>query len=341
MKKARFKKRQLILFIINALLIIGVLICLFVYRSTSSALIAQDAAKRWAGESELHYTQISCFIDKTAAPTLETIQSFSSAVDEALLAASLEPATAEGSLWTHAYSSETTLQVAGDYGSTEATAWGIGGDFFLFHPLALRSGSYIAEDDFMDDRVVIDEDLAWKTFGSVDIVGLSVTINGLPYQIAGVVSREDDSFSTKTYQGGARLYLPYSTLAKITENPPITCYEIVLPNPISAFGLGVVQENFLKEQQEDNNVAVVENSGRFTVEPIIKVLTNFNERTIQEESIAYPYWENAARLVENQLAWILLCGFIFSLLPLGCLIYLIVKEIKHVKHYLKKFKKSV
>ena len=71
------------------------------------------------------------------------------------------------------------------------------------------------------------------------------------------------------------------------------------------------------------------NTGRFTVEPIIHVLTNFNERTLQEDGIAYPYWENAARLVENQLAWTLLCCFIFSLFPLGCLIYLIVKAVSY------------
>ena len=339
-KKARFKKKQLILFIVNALLIIGVVICLIIYKSTASALNTQDAANRWAGTSELNYTQLSCFIDKAAAPSLETIHSFASTVNESLVAASLE-APINGSLWTQAYSSETTLQVSGDYGSADATVWGVGGDFFLFHPLVLRAGSYIADDDFMDDRVVIDEDLAWRTYGSIDIVGLSVTINGQPYQIAGVVSREDDSFSTKSYQGGPRLYMSYSALAKINPEAPITCYEIVMPNPVSSFALGVIQENFLKEQQENNTAEVVENTGRFTVEPIIHVLTNFNERTLQEDGIAYPYWENAARLVENQLAWTLLCGFIFSLFPLGCLIYLIVKEIKHVKHYLKKFKKSI
>ena len=340
MKKAKFKKKQLILIGVNALLIIGVIICLLLYNSTASTLVAQDAAKRWTGESELRYTQVSCFIDRAVAPNLDTLQAFSSKVDEALVAASLE-APSEGSLWTYAYSSETTLDITGDYGKAEATVLGVSGDFFLFHPLVLRTGSYISDDDFMDDRVVIDEELAWKTFGSIDIVGMSVTINNIPYQIAGVISREDDKFSNKSYQGGSRLYMSYSALAKIVTDPLITCYEIVLPDPISQFGIGVVKENFLKDEEGKNTVEIVENTGRFAVEPITNVLLHFNERTIQESSIAYPYWENAARLVENQLAWLLFFTFIFSLFPLACLIYLIVKEIKHVKHYLKKFKKSV
>lgn len=49
-KKARFKKKQLILFIVNALLIIGVVICLIIYKSTASALNTQDAAN--AGQEQ-------------------------------------------------------------------------------------------------------------------------------------------------------------------------------------------------------------------------------------------------------------------------------------------------
>ena len=35
--------------------------------------------------------------------------------------------------------------------------------------------------------VVLDEELAWRLYGSADLAGLSVTINKIPYVIAGVV----------------------------------------------------------------------------------------------------------------------------------------------------------
>ena len=120
-----------------------------------------------------------------------------------------------------------------------------------------------------------------------------------------------------------------------------------------------LNENKVRREAEEGNkkakklLKLVDNPGAFlsTIQIAITLAgflasafaaDSFSERLVLSLiHISYPYWENAARLVENQLAWTLLCGFIFSLFPLGCLIYLIVKEIKHVKHYLKKFKKSI
>jgi hypothetical protein len=38
----------------------------------------------------------------------------------------------------------------------------------------------------MHDRVVLDEEMAWKLFGAKDVSGLQVTIAGSPYLVAGV-----------------------------------------------------------------------------------------------------------------------------------------------------------
>jgi hypothetical protein len=314
---------------VNALCVIGLLICVLIYHHTSGLLESQTLAERWSGASGNRYAQISCFLNNDTTPDQNALFSFAETIDEALLAASLD--TTQGHLWTYAYASESSLTISGSYGTATATVWGVGGNYFLFHPLVLRDGSYISDEDLMEDRVVLDEELAWKLFGSVDIAGMTVTINNVPYPIAGVVSREKDRFSQTTYTKGAGIYISYTALAKI-EDAPITCYEIVLPDPISGFGLGVVADNFALGAHG----VVLENTGRFELARIIKVLGSFNTRTIQDNGIAYPYWENAARLVENQLALLLLLGLAFFLFPAGCLIGLTIKEIKHVKHHFKK-----
>ena len=51
-----------------------------------------------------------------------------------------------------------------------------GRGLFLFHPLPLRSGSYISNRDFTYDRVVLDEELSWALFGSYDVAGQTVWI---------------------------------------------------------------------------------------------------------------------------------------------------------------------
>ncbi len=329
--KIKFGKSSIIILAVNAACLIALLICLLVYHNATDNLLAQKAISRWAGDSELRYAQITCFINETEAPELESIYTFAQTVDSKMTEASLA-APDTGSLWTYAFSAESTLTVLGSYASASATAFGVGGDYFLFHPLPLKSGSYFSSDDLMEDRVIIDEELAWRIFGSIDLDGMLLYINNTPFYIAGVVAREEDKFSAKAYgDGEPRVYLSYTALYQLDESA-ITCYEMVAPSPITDFALNIAKESFPLGAHGE----ALENSGRFGLETNIDNLLHFGSRTIQTNEIAYPYWENAARLAENQMALLVLLIFLFALFPSACIIYLIVKEIKHVKHQFKK-----
>lgn len=337
-KPQKLRRRTIIILAINAALLLAMLICIISYNSTANKLLSQDTISRWAPDSELRYAQVSCFVNAMEAPTEEQLYTFAGVVDSKLVEASIA-VPEDGKLWTYAYSAIDTLTVKGSYGSSTANAFGVGGDYFLFHPLSLLSGSYFASDDLMDDHVLLDKELAWRLFGSTDLAGMIITINEIPFYISGVIDREDDEFSQKAYdeEEAPRIYLSYTALQRLNEKAAITCYEIVLPSPIVDFGLNIAKENFpLGERGE-----AIKNSGRFSLEPSINNLINFNTRTINSNEISYPYWENAARLVENSLAWNVFFIFLFSLFPIVCLIYLIVKEIKHVKHFFKKYRKDI
>ena len=96
------------------------------------------------------------------------------------------------SLYTDAYSGRTSLSVSGKSpGSVTVTAVGAGGNYFLFHPLTLLSGGYISDEDYMADRVVLDAQTAFNLFGSSDVAGMEVTINGRTFPIAGVVQSDE------------------------------------------------------------------------------------------------------------------------------------------------------
>ena len=90
----------------------------------------------------------------------------------------------------------------------------------------------------MLDRVVLDETLAWQLFGGFDVAGLTVTISGKPFQVAGVVRRESDFATKEAYQDGASMFLSYSAMKSLDENSTITCYEIVMPDPITGLCQG-------------------------------------------------------------------------------------------------------
>ncbi|MDE7308225.1 MAG: hypothetical protein K2N61_06095 [Lachnospiraceae bacterium] len=80
--------------------------------------------------------------------------------------------------WTDAYSGKGTLIVMNGNTSVDGTAYSVGNNFFLFHPLQLLSGGYINTKNVMKDYIFLDEEAAWRLFGSSDIAGMYAYING-------------------------------------------------------------------------------------------------------------------------------------------------------------------
>jgi len=128
----------------------------------------------------------------------------------------------------------------------EVNAIGAGGDFFLFHPLKLVNGSFFSGSDLMQDKIIVDEDVAWQLFGSNDIVGQQVTIEGVPYLISGVIERESGRLNDFAGNGSSIVYVSYETLHKNLmakgQIANINHYEVVMPNPVKDFAFGIVKE---------------------------------------------------------------------------------------------------
>lgn len=303
---------------VNGLLALLAAVCLVVQGAVCSALPTLNAANTWAGESGQPFAQLACYLPNDKLLPEEDVWKFRQTVDTKLIEAALE-APENGSLYTDAYVGFGTLTVSGPRGSAEVKAAGVGGDFFRFHPLQLRSGSYLSESDLMKDRVVLDEELAWKLFGGMDLTGLTVTIGTADFYVAGVVSREDDRYSGLAYTDGAGMFLSYPALKKCVETVGISCYEIVLPDPITAFGKNLVQENFPL-----NGGVVVENSDRYSFGNLLTVVGDFGLRSMGLNGIIYPYWENAVRLTEDYAALLLVLTLLFAAVPAVSLLVLMI-----------------
>lgn len=319
--KIHVDRRRWYLALINLVLVVLVGICLAIFLSIAGTLDSLHAADRYRGESDMRFAQIASFLPADSGKAEADIQLFRQTLAQKFIDASLE-APEGASLYIDAYSGTARLSVSGDHGSAEVKAIGVGGDFFHFHPLRLRSGSYIAEDDFMHDRVVLDETLAWQLFGGFDVAGLTVTLNGQPFQVAGVVRRESDFATKEAYLDGASLFLSYSAMASLDESSTITCYEIVMPDPISGFAKSIVSENF------DNKLGdIVENSRRYSLENLFSVIGDFGKRSMRNNGVIYPYWENAVRLTEDYLALLLVLMLLFGLCPAVTLAVLAIRTI--------------
>ena len=310
------------------------IVCFVLLGHVRGMLVTQSAADVWRGDGEDRFAQISAFLPTTETKTLDDIRSFRAELENEFVQNSME-APEGGSLYTDAYSGRTSLSVSGKSpGSVTVTAVGAGGNYFLFHPLTLLSGGYISDEDYMADRVVLDAQTAFNLFGSSDVAGMEVTINGRTFPIAGVVKSEDDFATAAALDAGAEassdptgvqsaskamIYMSYAALNAMAELP-IDCYEIVLPDPVSGFAKKLMTEKF-----PIGSGAIVQNTGRFSVSGLISVIGAFGKRAMTTNGVIYPYWENAARMAESYAALLLILGTLFGLMPAVCLTIVLVK----------------
>lgn len=317
-----FGFKQWFLLILNVVLVAATIASLIGLNAVSHTLGALRVSESFRGESDMRFAQIACFIPVGMGKEESDIFSFRQTLDSKLMEQSLE-VPENGSLYLDAYSTAADVTVSsGGSSNVQVEAIAVGGDFFYFHPLQLRSGSYISSDDLMDDLVVLDEELAWRLFGGIELSGMTMTINGQPFVVAGVVSREDDFATKKAYSGDAGLFMSYSALKRLDETATISCYEIIMPDPITNFAMGVVQEHFPPEEDD-----VVENSSRYSLSHLLSVIGSFGDRSMRTNGVIYPYWENAARLTEDYAALLLVLSVIFALCPLTFAAVLVIKYI--------------
>ncbi len=291
------------------------------FRAVGAAFPATETAATWRGTNEMRFAQIACYLPTDEGQTEDAIYTFRETLNQALVEASIE-STGEGSLYTDAYSGLSSLSVSSDRASATLDAIGVGGDFFLFHPLKLISGSYLQPDDLMQDGVVLDREAAWKLFGGYDLTGMTVTIGGMPYLVMGVVERETDRYTTKEFESTGSVFLAYSALQKL-DSTPITCYEVVMPNPVRQFAKNMISDKFTI-----GNGEIVEISSRFAPAGMLSVYKNFGKRAMQTLPLVYPYWENAQRAAENYAALYLLLAVLTILLPAFCAVFFSVRFLR-------------
>ena len=289
-----------------------------------AGLIDQQAAVRW--DEDGGSAQVSCFFAEHTEVEEYTILSYEKVLEQSLKEVlSAEEVSGEGGkrLFIDAYSSLGTITAVSEKGKLEANAVGIGGDFFLFHPLQLVSGGYFSGNDLMKDSIILDEDAAWQLFGSNDIAGKSVMIGDVPHFVAGVVKRQEGRFAKRAGLDKTVLYVSNESLAAYGECEGISVYEIAAPNPVKHFVYNNVKEK-LGIKEED--MVVVENSSRYSVEALIPVLLDFGTRSMQNSAVKFPFWENIGRGWEDVKAVVLLLQILFLLIPGGIItVFLLIR----------------
>ena len=304
------------------------------WNSSINDLRDQQAAKRWSEDGG--YAQVSVFMTREAAADEFRIKNFEKQLEAALSEAAVTGENENARLYIDAYSSQGRISVVSSQGTLETNAIGVGGDFFFFHPLSLVSGRYFSGEELMQDFIILDEEAAWQLFGSNDVEGMSVMINGVPHYVAGVIEQEKGHMAENAGLQKSVIYVSDQTLSQYGTSEGICCYEVVAPNPVKQFVYRTVKEKFGLNEEE---MTVVENSSRYSVEAMIPVMLDFGTRSMQNAAIHLPYWENMARGYEDIRAVILFLQMILLSVPtVIALIFLIIKW-KHRKYTWKDIRK--
>lgn len=322
--------RQIVLSLTIVISLTGFLILTLWCNGKINNLSDQQAAKRWSKENG--YAQVSVFIARESVIDDFQIRSFENQLETALSEAAVENENENARLYVDAYSAQGKITIISEQSTLEANAIGIGGDFFFFHPLQLVSGRYFSGVELMQDFVILDEEAAWQLFGSNNIEGMSVMIGGVPHYVAGVIKRETGHFAESAGLQSTVIYVSNDTLTNYGTTEGINCYEIVAPNPVKGFVSNTVKEKFGLEEQE---MLVVENSSRYSLEAMIPVVLDFGTRSMQNTAIHFPYWENIARGYEDVRAVAVLFQFLFLLIPAVILLTVLIIKWKNRKYTIK------
>lgn len=318
--------KKLLLSISGAISFVIFLILFGVSNLMSASLESQQMAGRWSGEKDV--AQVSCFFSTNVGITADSIEEFEHSLDSALQEASIvsESENEDARLWADAYSADGKVYISSDRAGITADAIGIGGDFFLFHPMQLLTGSYFSGNDLNQDYCVIDEDAAWQLFGSNDVAGMTVYISGIPHIVTGVVRRPEGRLEEAAGLNDTLVYVSYQTLSELGTCSGINHYEIVMPNPVSNYAANLLRERLGTNEKE---VEVLENTSRFSFVNRLKVIAEFGTRSMNGKAIIYPYWENIARGYEDIVAVLTLFMLIFLLYPIVLLLVFFIKWWRH------------
>lgn len=293
--------------------------------------VSHNAALRW--DSSGKSAHISVFMSEDAKFTLNNVMEFEENMKNTLTESNALTNKSGYNTWIDSYSAKGHLTISRDGVNVEVSAIGVGGDFFFFHPLELVNGSYFTPDNLMDDLIVLDEDTAWRLFGSTDIQGMTVEINGKEYIISGVIKRDEGRLNKEAGNNKPTVYVSYNLLNKGEEETYITDYEVILPDLTKNYAYKIVKKGI---NLSADNRDIVKTDDRYSVTSLVKLLKNYGKRSMKTNGVIYPYWENVARGREDMCVYALLAEIIIAVI---CIVYVVIKLVKLLRRNSENIKK--
>ncbi|MBO4377805.1 MAG: ABC transporter permease [Clostridia bacterium] len=315
----KHRSRLICLIVALALVLLALIPC-YCWMRLREGFQEQTAAERWRGSNDAHFAQVSCFLDERAGITADQEYAVRQSLEDTLAGETEER-------WILALSGSCSVTAARN--STQITARGVytSGSYNHFHPIQMVSGSWFDPKEVNRDGVVLDMQLAWKLFGGYDLQGMSITINGIPVQISGVARVPETAVEQDIYGQTPTLWLSMDLMNRLGMYAAATYVEAVLPNPVENFAV----EKLKSVLGSGSTIEIIENTGRFRFLNCLKVFLHPDSRVVRTSSVAYPYWENAARVAESRCGMYAAAIVLLMVFPVTVALYWVSRGLKWMR----------
>ncbi|MBQ9134003.1 MAG: ABC transporter permease [Clostridia bacterium] len=318
-------KKRTIVFGVLTLVCLAVALCLGAARRGVTEDDVRDyAAEIFRGSAEDKYAQLAFYCSEADYLTPDGIMSVKNQLESALTAESIDPA----GKYLLAASVEKNVSVSRDAQTLSAIATVYFGDYFGLHPDLPLKGGYVDESDATTEFCVIDDYTAWRLFGSINVCGMDIEIDGKLYTVSAVLAADRGTYASY-YGETPRVYILYSSAAMRDQNLCFTAAEAVLPNPITDFAYDMFSEA-VSGYSEDVQVI----TGRFTPIELWENIKSMPSLGVMEGQ-SFPYYENVARIRETKCAMILIFEGVSWILAAVFLVTLIVLILYPISQKLK------
>lgn len=288
---------------------------------SSASLKDQQIASRWGDKKD--FAEVSVFFSELSGFKKENVTELKYKIDEKLRQDSLTKEEEGVRSWVYAYSANGKAKIAFKKNSAEVKVIGVGGDFFLFHPIRLVNGSYFDDSYLMKDLVVLDEETAANLFGSSDCVGMVVEIGGVMHVVSGVIKKDESRLDKLAGNNEPTIFMSYEALEANGEVSYINTYEALMPNPISSYAMTSIGEAL--KNIDEKRFELVENTSRFKWTKLLMRVPKYGTWAMNTKGVVYPYWENMARGMEDYLTPVALLATILFAYPIVLVIIILIR----------------
>ncbi len=276
-----------------------------------------------------NFAQITLFIPESAEYNIDKVMYFRYNLEKKLTEESITPENDGARLYVDAFSCYRDITLTSEKRQSNAKAMLVGGDYQLFHEEFFPLPN--VTNDINRDRILISESAAWQLYGGYSLYDFPVYSGEKTYYVSGVFDDGEGKERKEFFDEKSACLIDIEA----EKDAYITCYEILLVNPIKDFATGIVKECL---EIPEETYLMVENSSRFSVLNLLKGIPKLLQADkALPQGVNITHEEMMARNAEKQLSLMMLIFMILALYPFVWVLILFFKLIKLVKRLADKF----